>query len=180
MIREPEKSTWKSPIISVNEEKEWHQRGPISCNSTVTCPVWKETARRKWLKAEMRPPRAFLLLVFASLLTFSVSYENCCPPDDSVAIFGIIVHGGKWSSDLHMLIDLIIFFFEMAGSCPNFGGESTPCCGIGTCDAFCCNCDGGGCRGTKRTFQKWGYNPELTEGLDGKSQWDDGWKWIDM
>ncbi|CAG7715727.1 unnamed protein product [Allacma fusca] len=31
------------------------------------------------------------------------------------------------------------------------GSHGTPCCGVGTCNIFCCNCDGI-CRGTRGSF----------------------------
>jgi len=70
----------------------------------------------------MRLPLAFLLLVFASLVSFSMSWEHerCCYPTSHSSIWGIVVSGGKCSSDLHVLfvhwpiIDFLLKWQEVA------------------------------------------------------------------
>ena len=45
---------------------------------------------------------------------------------------------------LHNFIRSLVDALLMTGKCKD-GSMGTPCCGVGTCDAYCCNCEGG-CR----------------------------------
>jgi hypothetical protein len=87
-----------------------------------------------------------------------VKYDHlrtCCPPNNPFRLFGYIVLGGS-----KLLVNSISLFtgnvFLVTGGCPNGGGPATPCCGVGTCNALCCDCPGG-CRSIAR-YKHWDSN----------------------
>ncbi|XP_035693723.1 uncharacterized protein LOC118427869 [Branchiostoma floridae] len=76
-----------------------------------------------------------LLLLWLLLITLDQSAAVCCDPTKKVCS--------------------VSWYFVKAG-CTKYCGDgttSTPCCGHGKCNVFCCNCDGG-CRGKKRTLEE--------------------------
>ncbi|XP_078694645.1 uncharacterized protein LOC144923719 [Branchiostoma floridae x Branchiostoma belcheri] len=72
-----------------------------------------------------------VVVLWLLLLTLDQSAAECCDPTRKVCS---------------------VNWFILKAGCTKYCGDgtvSTPCCGHGKCNIFCCNCDGG-CRGKKR------------------------------